>query len=489
MQCKNRIVISLSALLVATSALAQVFTLDECRQMALQQNKKVQIDEETVAATKDIKRSTVANFFPKISANGAYMWNQKNFNLISDSYGMNIGNFNLGTANVGGTFQFGSQIQNVLNNLPDLIKPYAQQGASAVGGLINSEYTKLYDALSLDIHHVLVGQVGVTQPIFVGGRIVNSYKMAKTAEQIAEIKQQMTNTDLVLKVDEAYWRVVSVQEKVKLATQYHDLMVKMKGDVDNLVEEGVATRSDQLKVMVKLNESEQKLGQATDGLELSRMALCEVIGKDLYFDIQVDSVGLEDIDLNIEQENLNGVADRRQEVQLLEKVAKLAKTSKNLAAAGLMPNVLASANYVMTNKSLENGWNSNKYFGFFNAGVVVNVPIAHADAIYRVKAARHAQKAAQLKLEETRELITLQATQSQQKVSTAHHKLIRAKAAAASATEVLRMAQAGFDEGVISSTELLGAQTQWMSAESDRLDAAIELRMAELEYRKNSGRL
>ena len=106
---------------------------------------------------------------------------------------------------------------------------------------------------------------------------------------------------------------------------------------------------------------------------------------------------------------------------------------------------------------------------------------------YKLKAAKHTEQAAQLKLDEVREMISLQATQSEQKVAAARRKLIRTQAASANALEVLRMAQESFAEGVVGSTDLMAAETQWQSAESDRIDAAIELKMAELTYRKNTG--
>lgn len=455
MRSKNLLI----ALLMPLMCSAQVLTLDECRQLAQQKNKNMQANTEIVEASKMMKKAAMSHFFPRVSANGAYMWNQDNIHLAPSEYPVSLGGLELFRLKANGS------------------------------GLLDPLYTRVYDDLSIDIQHVLVGQVGATQPIFVGGKIVNMYKLAKIGEDVATLKATADSKDLIVKVDEAYWRVVSVEEKVKLAHQYRDLLVKLNSDVDALVAEGVATKSDKLKATLKLNEAEEKVGQAEDGLILSRMALCELLGLPLDYEIHVDSTGIEDIDLTLHSDNLIGVAERRNEIQILEKAEQAAKATKNIAAAGLMPNIVASANYLMTNKNLNNGIDPMKFWGFFNVGVVVNVPIAHPDAICRLKAAQHTEKAAHLKVEEAREMIMLQATQSQQKVAAAERKLTRTKTACRNAEEVLRMAQAGFDEGVISSTELLGAHTQWMSANTDRIDAAIELRLAELTYRKHTGKL
>lgn len=485
---KNSIILAIALCVSTLATEAQVLSLKDCRQFALQQNKKMQANAEQKEAAENMRKAAFSHFLPRISANGAYMWNQKNLHLLGQDYAFGIAGLPIGTAHANGQFEFSPMLEQMYERVPDIFKPFVEKGAEAVGGAVNNEYKKFYDATTIDIQHVLVGQVGFVQPIFMGGKLYNTYRIAKDTKEIVEMKNGLDEKNVLIKVDEAYWRVVSVQQKVKLAKQYHDLLVKLSDDVNLLAEEGLANKGDLLKVKIKLNEAEEKLGQATDGLILSKMALCEAIGMDLYYDIQVDSMGLEEIDLGIETESLQNVAERREEIQVLEKTEDIARAAKALAASGLMPNVVASANYIMTNQSLQDGYRPREYFGFFNAGIVVNVPIAHPDAIYRYKAAKHAHKAAQLKVEEARELITLQATQSQQKVSAAQRKYLRTKTASANAKEALRMAEEGYREGVVSSTELLGAETQWMSAESDQIDAAIDLRMAELNYKKNTGK-
>lgn len=471
--------------ILAMPVVGQGLSLDQCRQMALEKNKKMEADRENVKAAEYLRQAAASNFFPRISANGSYMWNQKNLYLLSADHALSAG-----TAHAHGEWQWSQNMQDKYQQIDPLLKPMVKEIGTDAGALINEEYTKLYDALTLDVRHVLVGQVGITQPIFTGGKIVSGYQMAKTVKEIAEIKQEATGKDLIISVDEAYWRVVSVEQKVKLAHHYHDLLTKLCGDVDILAEEGLATKADQLKVRMKVNEAKEKVGQAEDGLVLSRMALSEVTGMDLNEVIMVDSTGLERIDLSIEldetSETLN--TETRHEIQLLEKAEKLAKTNKQMAASSLMPNIVAQANYLMMNKNFEDGIKNNTFYGWFNAGVVVNLPIAHPDAICRLKAAQHQQKAVRAQLDEAREMLTLQATQSRHKVQAAQRKLIRTHSACESAQEVLRMAREGFEEGIISSADLMAAETQWMSAESDRIDAAIELRLAELTYRKHTGK-
>lgn len=483
----RKTLLSVALLMGVCAGNAQVFSLEECRQLALQDNKKQQMNAEAVAMAQDRKKEAIANFFPTFSANGAYSYNGLDVHLLPKSL---QGEF--GTFNAGGEFVW----QKNLLTPPEgatileqrLIEDLNTQLQGTLGPLVNEQYGKLYDALSPNLHHTMVGVVSVNQPIFLGGKLIQMHRIAKSGETIAQFKMEKDRRDIIEQVDEAYWRVLSVQEKVALAQQYHELLQKLSSDVDILVEEGMATKSDQLKVRMKLNEAEEKLGQATDGLILSKMALCQIIGKELDYDIQVDRRQLDDIQLVGKEDAIAESIDRREEVKILEETKRMVSAHKGLAASTLMPNVVATAGYVMTNKYVKDGFDPMRYNGWVNAGVVVNIPIAHASDIYKVKAAKHEERMAEYAVEEVREMLELQITQAKQKVDAAQRKLVRTRASVASAEEVLRMAQESFREGVVGSTDLMAAQTQWMSAKSDALDAAIELRMADLTYKKYTGR-
>ena len=151
---------------------------------------------------------------------------------------------------------------------------------------------------------------------------------------------------------------------------------------------------------------------------------------------------------------------------------------------------MASANYIYSNISADNGLNSDwKGKGFFTAGVVVNIPIVHADDIYRLKAAKHTARAAQLKEEEMRELLTLQTTQATQKLTEAQQKIVLARLNQNNAAEVLRMAQESYDAGMITASELMQAQTAWLAAATDLVDAEAEAKTTETQVRKYLGKL
>ena len=479
-----------SLFFVFSPSWSRTLTLEECHNLALQATQS-QSGDELKAAAEANRKAALAAMFPRLSANAAYTYSTMNMTLLPSE--MNLG---AGTAYVSndGSSQFfwdeGSAVGQLVQetkNLP-LVSGQVQQLADASGQMIADAYKQLYDRLDLDAHHLFVAQVGLTQPIYVGGRLRELYKISQLAEQTVALEVDKKQADLIVAVDEAYWRVVSVRHKKELADNYYDLLVKLEGDVEILVQSGLATQSDLLKVKQKRGEAELKRLQATNGLQLSKMALCQLCGLPLDESIELDEAALDEPVLHDTVSDYRATVNNRAELQMLENATKIAESNARIASAGLQPNIVATANYVYSNLSADNGLSSDwRGKGFVTAGVVVNIPIAHADDIYRLRAAKHAARAAQLKVDETRELLELQVTQANQHVLEAQQKVAMCQLAVKNAEEVVRLAQESFKAGMIPVSDLMQAQTAWLAASTDLIDAQIEAHVTESYFQRYTG--
>lgn len=494
----NKLIILL-LLLAASMARAEepslvpTYTLDQCRQMALDASHGSEMRAEALEAARLNQQAALAAMFPKISANASYMWNSKSPVLLANEM-----QFDFGTARVGadgvGSFQWSetswmNQMNLKTRTLPE-VNAQVQALSTESGQIIADMYQAFYRSLHPDLTHVVVGQVGITQPIYVGGRLAEMYRIATTAREIAEIEADSKEQDLLVSVDEAYWRVVSVAQKTRLAQQYYELLQTLENNVQELVSRGLATQQDMLKVKTSRGDAEVKQMQAENGLVLSKMALCQIIGLPLNTAIETDNSGLEDIQLHDTLEITDAMINARQEVQLLDQAEKMAKSNVRLLAAGLQPNIVAQANYIYSNPSMENGFSNQwKGTGFFSAGVVVNIPILHADDILRLKAAKHEANIVALKRQEARELLTLQVTQANQKILEAQQKVAMTEIQVKNAEEVLRFAQEAFDAGLATASDLMQAQTAWLAAQTEHVDAQIAVRMAETQYKRYTNTL
>ena len=483
----------MALLTVAMPSWGRSLTLEQCRELALQATQS-QAGEELKAAAEDNRKAAVAAMFPRVSANTAYTWTNAQVRLLPTEMDLGAGTAIISQDGSGQFFwdegsSMGQLVQETKN--VNTVGTQMQTLAEASGQMIADGYKQLYDQLNLDATHLFVAQVGVTQPIYVGGRLSALYRISKLAEQTVSLEADKKHDDIILAVDEAYWRVVSVSRKKQLAEQYYLLLCQLEKDVQEAVDEGVATQSDLLKVTTKRGEAEVKKLQAENGLLLSKMALAQVCGLPLDEPMELDESELSELMLrDTVSDDIQTRVDQRAELQMMANATQIAKANTRLISAGLQPSIVANANYIYSNINAENGLSNDWHGkGFFTAGVAVNIPIVHADDIYRIKASKHAARAAQLKEDETRELLVLQTTQATQKLTEAQQKIALARLNQNNAAEVLRMAQESYEAEMITASELMQAQTAWLAAASDLVDAEAEAKTTETLVRKYLGKL
>jgi outer membrane protein TolC len=394
---------------------------------------------------------------------------------------------------------------NTTAKLQDALAPLASQlpaatqqkmagDMAAFGGALNQVGSGIVDGFRTDTRNMFAGAVTVTQPVFMGGALVAANKIADINEQMAANSLEMKRQNTLYNIDQVYWQVVSLRHKQTLAESYVELVKKLKGDVQKMIDQGVATKGDGLSVSVRVNEAEMALTQVTDGLALSKMLLCQLIGLDEDEVITLADEESEEIRMNREElvvaEGGTSVAfQNRPELKVLENTVDLSRQTTNALKAGNLPTVLLTGGYMLSNPNTFNGF-EKKFGGVWNVGVVVRVPVWNwGDVKYKVRASKGATAMANLELDDAREMISLQVRQNNFKVKEAQKKLTMAQSNVANADENLRMANLAFKEGTASFTTVMEAQTAWNAAQSQLIDAEIGVKLSEVELQKALGTL
>ena len=273
--------IYLTCLMLPTSAQG-ILSLDSCRALAVANNKELLISREKINAAHYRKKEAFTNYLPKISATGGYMRNQKEFSLLNDAQKGALGS--VGTQ-VSGALQNG--IQGMMTQYPQLAQnPQFMALVQSLGNIdiatpLNGLGQSLVDAFRTDTRNMYAGALTLTQPLYMGGKIRAYNKITRYAEELARQQHNSGMQEVILSTDQAYWQVVSLANKKKLAEGYLELLQKLESDIDKMIAEGVATKADGLSVKVKVNEAEMTLTKVNDGLSLSRMLLCQLCGLDL----------------------------------------------------------------------------------------------------------------------------------------------------------------------------------------------------------------
>ena len=315
--------------------------------------------------------------------------------------------------------------------------------------------------------------------------------MGDIADRMADDRITLQIQSTIHNIDQAYWTVVSLRQKQRLAYSFRDLVVKLNDDVQKMLEQGVATRADALKVQVRLNEADMQITQVDDGLTLARMLLCQLCGLPIDEPIVLEDESRDRISTagepSAEALAVSDDLSNRPEIRLLQSTVELGKQNTRLVRAAYLPHLALTGGYSVTNPNVFNGF-QKKFSGVWNVGVLLQVPVWNwLDSKYKVRASKAATRMADMELADMQEKISLQITQSRFKVAEADKKLAMAEKNIASADENLRSAQVGFREGVMESTDVLAAQTAWQQAQSQLIDAQIDVRLARVNLDKALG--
>jgi len=173
----------------------------------------------------------------------------------------------------------------------------------------------------------------------------------------------------------------------------------------------------------------------------------------------------------------------------LNQAENMARSNEKIMISRFLPNIVLAGNYLISNPNSFNGY-KNEFGGMFTIGVVANVPLFHfGEKIHTLNAAKSQYRLATLQTEEAKEKIQLQIKQCSFKVAESLKKSVSTQHNINQAEENLRYATEGFREGVITSTDLMGAQTAWLSAKSDNIDANIDAKLCNVYLSKSLGTL
>jgi len=465
----------------------RLLTLDSCRAMALRNNKQMSVSKAKQDVAANLRKAARTKYLPHVSALGGYMWTSKEVSILNDDQKSALNN--LGT-NAATDLQ--TSIGPYASILPTALQSKLAGDLTTMAGTLDQLGMGIVDAFRTDTRNIFAGAVVFTQPVFMGGAIVAMNKMADINEDLAANSLEAKRQGTLFSIDQAYWQVVSLRHKEKLAQSYVELVKKLDNDVQKMVNEGVATKSDRLNVSVKVNEAEMALMKVTDGLVLSKMLLCELCGLPVNEQVKLADEESEELIVDCEKlatADVTFATHNRPELKMLQNTVDLANQATNLLKAGNLPKVLLTGGYAVSNPNNFNGF-EKKFAGFWNIGIMVHVPIWNwGDVRYKVRAAKGAATIANLELDEAREMIELQVNQKAFLVNESNKKLAMAQSNIAHAEENLRTANLGFREGVISSTVVIEAQTAWLQAQSQKIDAEIEVKLSQVEMQKALGTL
>lgn len=424
----NKIYIILLIMCTATVGLsAQMkYSLDDCKQLAIENNKKIKNSQLGINAAKEAKKNAFTNYFPSVSASG-----------------------------------FGFKAKDPLVAM--------DMGGTPVNFLGDG----------------MAAAVTVSQPIFVGGKIVYGNKLAGLGVQVNQYQAQLSENDVLLNTEGLYWQLVSLEEKERTLDIIDTQLNTLLKDVELLYTAGLITNNDVLKVKLRKNEVASTRNNLDNGIKLAKMSICQQIGIELdasdTFEIIVPDI--EKVESPVAYYvNHKDVLSNRIENKLLDKNVEASRLQTKMKRADYLPTVAVGATYYKEN-FLDN-WNGNGA-----VFVSVSVPLSgwwggsHAIKQQKIKE----QIAYNDKLDMEEQLL-LQMQKVKNELDNAYKQILLAKEAIGQSTENLRLNNDYYKAGTVTLTDVLDAQTLLQQSRDKYVETYSNYEQKRFEYLQVTGR-
>ncbi len=189
----------------------RVLSLDSCRALALAGNKTLAVSQARSDKALYDHKAARTNYLPSVAVMAGYMRTGDQISLLSDEQKQSLST--LGTQLGAGLNQAAGAI---LQQFPDLAPLVGAIGSQLPAGL-DAVGKRIVDAFDTDTRNMGGAAIVLTQPLYMGGKIKAYDRITKYAGQIAGEQLRADRQNVILETDRAYWQVVSLVNKKKLA--------------------------------------------------------------------------------------------------------------------------------------------------------------------------------------------------------------------------------------------------------------------------------
>ncbi|MGD1009391.1 MAG: TolC family protein [Candidatus Aminicenantales bacterium] len=448
---KTRELCAAAVILLLAAGLSRAedkLTLEESKRLALQNNVRTKNSALESEAARETRREAFTRFFPSVSASGTAFDASKSMLEITTPGG-NLPVYDGNPA-----------------NLPTATAFAYFPGATM--GILGS---------------MKFGLVSAVQPVFAGGRIVNGNRLAALGVEASDEKARLARDEVLRTTEEDYWRVVSLDDKLRTVEKYEAFLRRLLGQVEDAYDAGLVMKNDVLKVRLKLSEVLLNKSKAGNGRALAAMALCQHIGIPYDPAVELSDPLVVDGPPDAYHVDHQEALKARPEFRLLQASVRAEELKTRMTLGEYLPQAGVGVAGLYMKMDSAKGRTNGVLFG------TLSIPLSGWWGGSHALGERKAQEQiARNILKDNADLLVLQMEKAWQDLTDAHRQVLLARESKAQAEENLKVNQDSYDNGLTSVSDLLEAQALLQQANDQLTDAMAAYRVDLVSYLQVTGR-
>ena len=425
----------------------QIYTLEQIKDSALHNNIAIRSAKYNIDAARQQRKEAFTKYFPSVSGTG--LWFNANKGMAQTTINPSAG-----------------------------ISP--ELGAALAQSLPPEALASLGNPISISMmKNGTIGSLTALQPVFAGGQIINSNKLAKVGEDVSRLQLQLSENEVEKTAEQYFWQLASMQEKMKTIEAVDTLLAGIHKDVDVAVRAGLIMPNDLLQVQLRQNDIQSQRLKLNNGISIVRLLLSQYCGlRDTSFVISYQSdVTSPLVSKQDHRQALLGTA----EYQLLDKQVEAANLQKKLAVGQNLPSVAVGAGY-----NYHNMLDNNHSFGMVFA--TVSVPISDWwGGSHTIKRRKIEHQKAVEQLEDNAQQLQIRMQNAWNGLEESYQQLLLAQHSIEQSEENLRLNRNYYKAGISKMSDLLEAQMLYQQSLDRRTDAYANMQLRLLEYKQATG--
>ncbi len=433
--------------IVSFQTLAQTLTLDSCKSLALENNKRLKEAQLKLKASEKVKQNAFTKYFPNVNASG-FMVRSSDYLLDVKTPEMNLPVYDGNPANLPSATQFA------------YVPPLNIQA----------------------VDYANTAMLTAIQPIYAGSQIRNGNKLANLGIEVSQYQLNLSTNQVLVTTETYYWKLVALKEKEKTIEQYRKLLLQLQQEASNAYQAGLVKKSDLLKVQLELNKIKANELKLANGINMLQMVLAQHIG------IQADTIQVQDSIVNIFKPEsyfvqTSEALKNREEYKMLNKAVEAENLQKKMEMGKHMPQLAVGVGGLY----MDLAENKNTYGLAF---ATLSIPISDWwGASYKLQEHTIKTEIAQNNLEEKSELLQLQISNAFSNLVENYKQISIANLSLKQALEYLQEEQNNYEAGISSTSDLLEARALVQQAQDAVTDSKSIYKIAAAQYQLTIGQV
>lgn len=330
----------------------------------------------------------------------------------------------------------------------------------------------------------------LAQPLFTGFRLKSSSDIAEYSANASQEDFNKDKNELVFNIRNGYWGLFKAQQ-IKKVIDENVLQVNAHlTDAQNLLNQGMLTNNDVLKIEVQYNDALLRQIDANNNLELAMIALNSTMGIPLSTKIEIESSTgkttewFDEVDVLVKR-----AFDRRSEVKSANYRIQASESGVTLAQSTWYPQIFLFSNLYYSRPNQRIVPAKDQFKETWDAGVSLSWDVWNwLSTSYQTQQAEANLIQTQEGLGILKDAITLEVTQNYLTVNQNTRKIEISEIGVKQAEENMRITSERFKQGLTTSSEVIDAEVALLQAKTNYTNSLVDYELSKAKLEKSIGK-